>query len=135
MNQELSPQQELFSALRVELEKTLPGRVYDGQMPPEGTEYPFVFLGNTTEKEGFYIKGAFFGVATIAVHVWTNNVRARGDLSSVLFAIRRLGHKVEETKNYGWCVSGADEDIVPDNTTSEPLMHGIVNLEYKYWRI
>lgn len=130
----MSPQQELFGAFRVELEKALPGRVFDGDLPPEGTPYPFVFVGNTQDSESFYIKGAFFGRVTIAIHVWTNNVRARGDLSSVLFAIRRLGHQIEATKNYGWCMSGADENILPDNTTSEPLMHGIINFEYKYWR-
>lgn len=131
----MSPQQELFSQFRVALEKAFPGRVYDGDLPPEGTPYPFIYIGTTQDSTSYQVKGGFFGKVNIAIHVWTNNVRARGDLSSLLFAIRRIGRSVDFTSSYGWCMSGSDEDILPDNTTtSEPLMHGILNFEFKYWR-
>ena len=41
----MDPQQELFSALLLELKKQYPGIVYDTFLPPEGTPYPFYLSG------------------------------------------------------------------------------------------
>ena len=41
------PQQVFFTRLRVEIEKKYPGRVYDGHLPPDGTQYPFIYLADS----------------------------------------------------------------------------------------
>ncbi|EOS60906.1 DUF3168 domain-containing protein [Dubosiella newyorkensis] len=130
----MSPQQELFSQFRVALEKAFPGMVFDGDLPPEDTPYPFIYIGNTQDSASYQVKGGFFGRVNITIHAWTNNIRARGDFSSLLFGIRRIAQSIDASPSYGWCMSGGNEDILPDDTTSEPLMHGLVNCEYKYWR-
>lgn len=43
----MDPQQELFSALLLELKKQYPDGVYDTFLPPEGTPYPFIYLADS----------------------------------------------------------------------------------------
>ena len=43
----MDPQQELFSALLLELKKQYPDSVYDTFLPPEGTPYPFIYLADS----------------------------------------------------------------------------------------
>ncbi len=48
----MDPQQELFSALLVELRKKYKDMgtgVYDTFLPPDGTPYPFVYLGDSEQ--------------------------------------------------------------------------------------
>lgn len=42
----MDPQQELFTTLKLELEKLGYG-VYDGFLPPEDTPYPFIYLADS----------------------------------------------------------------------------------------
>ena len=43
----MDPQQELFTALLLQLKEAFPGKVYDGFLPPEDTPYPFVYLADS----------------------------------------------------------------------------------------
>lgn len=50
----MDPQQELFSALLIALKEKYKNTgidVYDTFLPPEGTAYPFVYLGATTQAD------------------------------------------------------------------------------------
>lgn len=130
----MNPSQELYTELLVRLKNAYKDKVFDGLLPPEGTPYPFVFLGNTQEISNFSIKGTTFGRTQIVVHVWHNKPTKRGDLSSLMFDIERIGRSIDKTENFGWCMSSRKEEVMPDNTTNEPLMHGIVTLEFKNYR-
>lgn len=131
----MNAQQELFTALLLRLRSVYKDKVFDGTLPPENTPYPFIYLGNTEDLDSFMTKSALFGKVKIYVHVWSNNPKKRGDLSAMLFDIARTARGIETTKNYGWCLSGKSEEIMPDTTTNEPLMHGILTFEYKNWRL
>lgn len=131
----MSPAQELYSGMLVKLRDSFPGKVWDGDLiVPEGTPYPFIQMGNTQDLSEFGVKGGFFGKASLDIHVWHNDPRKRGDFSSLMFSIRRLAAQLSATPGYGWCLSGSDEQVIPDNTTKEPLMHGVLSFEFKYWR-
>ena len=131
----MSPAQELYSGLLVQLRNAFPGRVWDDSMVvPEGTPYPFIQLGSTQDLADFRAKAAFFGRVSLMVHVWQNDPKKRGDLSALMFSVRRLAARLDATSSYGWCLSGCDEQVIPDNTTKEPLMHGVLSFEFKYWR-
>ena len=70
----MDPQQELFSALLLELKKQYPDSVYDTFLPPEGTPYPFIYLADSdlTDKAN---KTAVFGNVSQTIHVWHDNPR------------------------------------------------------------
>lgn len=126
--------QELYTAMLLKLRSLWPDSVFDGDLPPDGTPYPFVHLGDTQDIAEFLVKGAAFGRMSITVNIWMNNPRRRGDLSLMAFKTKALARSISETDSFGWCLSGCEESVIPDNTTKDPLMHGVLIFEYKYWR-
>lgn len=70
----MDPQQELFSALLLELKKQYPDGVYDTFLPPEGTPYPFIYLADSDLNDRAN-KTAVFGTVSQTIHVWHDNPR------------------------------------------------------------
>ncbi len=126
----MDPQQELFTALRGAIKK-LGYDVYDGFLPSKSTPYPFVYLADNQMLDDRAYKNAVLGDITQTVHVWHNNVRQRGTVSNMLFEIKKVACKITETTSYSWNLTGIDQRILNDDTTDEPLMHGLLTLDYK----
>lgn len=124
------PQQELFSELKIRLEEK-GYAVYDGFLPPEGTAYPFIYLGDTQQTDDEN-KTAVFGNVFQTIHVWHNNPKRRGDLSQMLLAIKQTCRAIKRTSTFAWSVRNISQRIVPDNTTSVPLLHGVLDVEWKF---
>ena len=82
----VDPQQELFSKLKIEIE-SLGYDVYDGFLPPEGTPYPFVYLGDMTQTDDTN-KSAVLGNVFQTMHVWSNTPRNRGTVSKCYTALK-----------------------------------------------
>ena len=85
----MDPQQELFSALFLELKKQYPDSVYDTFLPPEGTPYPFVYLADSDLNDRAN-KTAVFGTASQTIHVWHDNPRQRGTVSQCFCRLSRF---------------------------------------------
>ncbi|WP_283650858.1 hypothetical protein [Ileibacterium valens] len=131
----MSPSQEMYSEFIQVLSKAYPGKVWDGWLiVPESTPYPFIQVGDTLENIDFGVKTFGFGKMNIVIHIWHNNPQKRGDLSCLMFSIRKIASRINQTKNYGWCLSGCEEQVLPDTTTKELLMHGVLSFDFKYWR-
>lgn len=126
----MDPQQELFTKLIEEI-KALGYDVYDGFLPPDGTPYPFVYIGDSQQIDNAN-KTAVFGNVHQTIHVWSNTSRNRGTVSQMLLAIKQVCRKVEHTDNFGWMLRNVDQRIIPDNTTKEPLLHGILEAEFRF---
>ncbi|MBR4930752.1 MAG: hypothetical protein IKZ00_08145 [Bacteroidaceae bacterium] len=124
------PQQELFSKLKKGLEAK-GFAVYDGFLPPEGTPYPFVYLGDSQQTDDAN-KSAVFGNVFQTIHVWHNNPRQRGTVSQILLEIKLSCRLIEHTDNFAWNVLNVSQQIIPDNTTSTPLLHGVLDVEWKF---
>lgn len=128
----MDAQQDLFTAVRgILVDLFGENSVYDGCLPPEGTPYPFAYLGNVRQSDR-PLKNAERGDVTLLVHIFHDNVRERGKVSDWLFAIKRETRALEETANWSWQIRQVDSQILPDNTTSTPLLHGVVDLKYQY---
>ena len=84
----MDPQQELFSALLLELKKQYPDGVYDTFLPPEGTPYPFIYLADSDLNDRAN-KTAVFGTVSQTIHVWHDNPRQRGTVSQMLLQDRK----------------------------------------------
>ena len=124
------PQQELFTHIKLSLE-TLGFDVYDGLLPPAGTDYPFVYLGDMRQSDGA-TKGAVIGTVYQTIHVWSNTPRNRGTVSKMLLQIKTACRQIERTTHFGWLLLNADEQIITDTTTKTPLLHGVLELGWKF---
>lgn len=127
----MDPQQELFTAVLVELRKRYPDQVYDTFLPPEGTPYPFIYLADSvlTDKAN---KTAVFGNVSQTIHVWHDNPRQRGIVSQMLLQIKQICRHLEHTGNFSWSVQDLNQRILPDTTTNQPLLHGIVEVTFLF---
>ena len=126
----MDPQQELFTELLVQLR----GKgydVYDGYLPSDGTPYPFVYMGDSQLIDDAN-KTAVFGNVVQTIHVWHNNPHQRGTVSAMLLAIKTLCRKVRKTRNFNWFVVDITQQLLPDTTTKQPLLHGVLQVEFKF---
>ena len=127
---EIDPQQELFSKLLTEI-KSLGYDVYDGYLPPDGTPYPFVYLGDFRQSDKAN-KTAVFGTVYGTIHVWSNTPKNRGTVSKMMLEIKKMCRKIEHTENFSWYVRNIEQRIIPDTTTKQPLLHGVIEPEFGF---
>lgn len=123
----LDPQQELFIALKLEIEK-LSYAVYDGALPPADTPYPFVYLGDFRQNDTVY-KNAVSGTVYPVIHVWHNNIKQRGTVSKMLLNIKAVLYGLKRTNNYSWLIKNVNTQIISDDTTNTPLLHGVIEAD------
>lgn len=126
----MDPQQELFSELLLKM-KELGYDVYDTFLPPKGTPYPFIYLSDSQQTDTRN-KTAVFGNVSQTIHIWHNNPRQRGTVSKMLLDIKKICYKLEHTENFAWMVRDVNQRILSDNTTKTPLLHGLLEVEFKF---
>lgn len=127
----MDPQQELFTELLVQLKQAFPDRVYDGFLPPENTPYPFVYLSESqlTDTE---MKGAVTGTVYQVIEIWHSSPEKRGTVSEMLLQVKQICRKTEHTENFAWLIRNIDQRILPDTSTGKPLLHGRLEVEFKF---
>jgi len=123
----MTAQQELFTYFKTQL------NAYDGQLPPKGTTYPFYYLADTRQQFGS-AKSHDYGYVTLVVHVWHNDWKQRGTVSLMMNNIIGMAGTLEETSTYKWSLirNETEQQILADNTTTPPLMHGWSSLRFFY---
>jgi hypothetical protein len=126
----IDPQQELFTALRLGLERSGNG-VYDGILPPEDTPYPFYYLGDSLQTDSEN-KSAVFGNVQQVIHIWHNDTKQRGTVSAMLLYAKTICREISKTANFSWNVRNITQRIIPDNTTKNPLIHGVLEVEFYF---
>lgn len=130
----MDSQQELFTALKVQLEKALKSKgvnVYDTFLPSEGTPYPYVYIGNSQLVDDYGNKTMILGSITQVVDVWHNNLRKRGELSEIMMIVKNVARQINRTNNFAFQIKDINQRILPDTSTSEPLMHGVLELDFR----
>lgn len=126
----IDPQQEIFTRLLKNL-KALGFDVYDGFLPPEDTPYPFVYLGEVQQTDDAN-KTAVFGNVSVTIHVWHNNPKQRGTVSDMQLKIKKACRSMNHTPNFAWSVRNISQRIITDTTTAAPLLHGVLDVEFKF---
>lgn len=127
----MDAQQELFTHLKLNIE-ALGYDVYDGYLPPEGTPYPFVYLGEFRQTDRD-TKTHPYGNVYPMIHVWHNNPMERGTVSDMLMKIKQVCRRTQRTTSYAWSVRNVTSRIINDDTTNQPLMHGIIDGEWFFF--
>lgn len=126
----IDPQQEIFTAYKLALEAK-GYDVYDGVLPPPGTKYPFIYLGDFRETDSF-LKNAVVGFVYPTIHVWHNNTAQRGTVSKIMADIKQTIYEIDRTASRNWLVQSLDGQIIPDTTTATPLLHGYIEAGLKF---
>lgn len=127
----MDPMQELFAKLISDLE-ALGYDVYHGSLPADGAQYPYVYLGESRQKDDAS-KLAVFGSVYQTIHVYSNAPGDREPVSAMLMAVKGICRKLANTANFTWYLRNLEQTIVMENnTTTEPLLHGILEAEYKF---
>ena len=126
----MDAQQELFIELRKRI-KAEDYDVYDGQLPRPDTPYPFVYL-SYSQLIDTPIKGHVMGNITQQIDVYSNDVYKRGTFSEMLEKIKLICREIDHTNDHSWICSSISQSVMPDNTTNEPLLHGVITAEFKY---
>ena len=126
----MDPQQELFTELLVQLRKK-GYDVYDPFLPPKDTPYPFIFIADNQQVDAPN-KTAVFGNVYQTIHVWHNNPKQRGMVSEMLLNIKQVCYSLKHTANFAWNVRNIEQRILSDTTTTQPLLHGILNVEFYF---
>lgn len=126
----MDPQQELFTELLLKL-KDLGYDVYDTFLPPKDTPYPFIYLADSRQTDT-QTKSVVMGNVYQTIHVWHNNPKQRGTVSKMLLDIKKVCYRLEHTRNYAWMIRNINQRILPDNTTKTPLLHGLLEVEFKF---
>lgn len=123
----MDAQQELFTALKLGIEAK-GYAVFYGFLPPEDTPYPFVYLGDFRQTETG-LKNAITGTVYPTIHVWHNDPLQRGTVSQILLDIKIILRSINHTGNFSWLMRNVNGQILPDNTTRTPLLHGIIEAD------
>ena len=126
----MDAQQELFTRLKISLESK-GYSVYDGTLPPDGTPYPFIYLGDFSQDETEN-KSAVMGTVNATIHIWSNTPKNRGTVSAMISDVKAVCRGIEHTDNHAWLCRNTTQMIIPDNTTNTPLLHGVVQVVYKF---
>lgn len=121
----MDAQQELFTHLKLNIE-ALGYAVYDSELPPEDTPYPFVYLGDF-EQDDKEIKSGTYGTVSPMIHVWHNDTNQRGTVSEMLRNIKLVCRQLKNTPSYAWTVFNIKSRIITDKTTKAPLLHGVIH--------
>lgn len=128
----MDPQQELFTALLLAVREQ-GYDVYDGALPPDGTPYPFVYLADSHQVDSAN-KTAVFGSVYQTIHVWHDSPHKRGTVSQALLELKQVCRALDRTASYAWFTKNVDQRILSDNTTKTPLLHGLLEVEFKFSR-
>ena len=125
----MSPQQEIFTAIRGICTK-LGYTVYD-YLPPDGVAYPFVFVGEQYSNDQAN-KSAVFGTVNQTVHIYHDDYKKRGTTTTMMDAIKTEVRKLKSTPHFHVRVRSVDDQILTDNTTDTPLLHGVIEIAIQF---
>jgi hypothetical protein len=123
-----SPEQEIFDAIYSTC-LNLGYRTYD-YLPPNGTQYPFVYIGEVFQQDR-HTKSGLFGDIQVTVHIY-NDRKKRKETTTMRDTIKNELYKLKRAGNINVMLKRGTGQILIDNSTSEPLLHGILELEFTY---
>jgi hypothetical protein len=123
-----SPEQEIFDAIYSTC-LNLGYRTYD-YLPPNETQYPFVYIGEVFQQDR-HTKSGLFGDIQVTVHIF-NDRKKRKETTTMRDTIKNELYKLKRAGNINVMLKRGTGQILIDNSTSEPLLHGILELEFTY---
>ena len=125
---EKSAEQEVFDAIFVTC-LNLGYDTYD-YLPAKDAKYPFVFVGEIFQQDR-HTKSGLFGDIQATVHIY-NDRKKRRETTTMRDTIKHELYKVKRAGNIYLRLKRGTGQILIDNSTPEPLLHGILELEFTF---
>ena len=96
------------------------------------TRHILLFIWQTVQRVIRLQKIEIIGETNLTLKVWHDNVRQRGIVSGILADIKKICRSIEHTEHYAWNMQRPTQRILPDNTTKQPLLMGILEVAFKF---
>lgn len=123
-----SPQQAIFDVVFA-TSVNLGYATYD-YLPPDEVSYPFVFVGEQFDND-IETKTAITGLVTQTIHIYHTHKKRR-ELTGIMDTLKMFLRKLKRADKYRISVRSVSSQTLIDNTTGEPLLHGILEIEFRY---
>lgn len=123
-----SPQQYIFDEIYI-TSLNLGYETYD-YLPPENTDYPFVFIGEQFDIDTAN-KTNVRGLVNQTVHVYHTRKKRR-ELTDMVNDLRAAFRTLKKAGPYQINVRSVEGRTIFDNSTSETLLHGIIEIEFRF---
>lgn len=117
---------DVYLKIRKALVDNLEVEMFD-YLPGTAATYPFVFIGEQFVQSTKINKDTRIKSTQVRIHVFHDNPRQRGTVSSLLSQIEKL-----IVYTFGLNSENVNIRIITDNTTNIPLLHGILETDIKY---
>jgi len=123
-----SPQLEIFNAI-FKISHNLGFSTYD-YLPAKETNYPFVYLGEQFDVD-VANKSTITGIVTQRIHIY-HDYKKRGDMAIMINELKTELRKLNKSKTFHLSVGRLSAQMIPDNSTAAPLIHGILEVDIKF---
>lgn len=123
-----SPQDEIYREV-FRSSHSLGYKTYDF-LPAKDASYPFVYIGEQWDAD-VATKSVIYGIVTQRIHIY-HDYKKRGDLAVMLSKIKQELRKLNKTKSFYLSVVRINSQMLPDNSTAQSLLHGIIEVEIKF---
>lgn len=123
-----SPQQQIFDVC-FKVSHALGYRTFD-YLPAKDAGYPFVFVGEQFDQDRA-TKSIIYGRVQQRIHIY-HDYKKRRELTTMIDSIKRELRKLKNTESFYISVKNIESRILPDNSTSQPLLHGVVEVDFQF---
>ena len=99
--------------------------VYDREIPPENTPYPFIYMGDFLQADES-MKGPCIGEVSPSIYIY-GLLAKRGSVSKLALEIKELCHKLRRTEHFRWrCKDNISQSMTKDYEGSTPLIQCLI---------
>lgn len=127
-----SAQQEIFTLCRQTAISVLgEGHVYD-DLPDARAQYPFFYIGENFDSSA-PIKSVRAGRCVQRIHIFHNDMRKRGTTSGLMQNLLVKLYNARNTRNFQVSLFRHNAQMTTDKTTATVLLHGVLELEWRYY--
>lgn len=99
-------------------------------LPPDKTSYPFVYVGEQFDQD-LETKTSVYGLVTQTIHIY-HTYRERRELTDMMNALKWEIRKLKRAESYRVAVRNINTQTIMDDSTGQPLLHGIISVEFRY---
>lgn len=123
-----SPQQYIFDEVFIQ-SLNLGYETFD-YLPPDSVGYPFVFIGEQFD-EDVATKSVIYGFVNQTIHIYHSRKKRR-ELTDMMNTLKAALRRLKNAGPYHIAVRSINAQTIFDNSTPEPLLHGIIEVEFRF---
>lgn len=123
-----SPQQAIFDAVFMS-SLELGFATYDF-LPPSGTKYPFVYIGEQFDQDRL-TKTRITGRVQQTIHIYAD-VRSRRRLTDMMNQLKAEARRMRKADGYSISVRTLNSQTLNETAGTETLKHGILEIDFQF---